>query len=69
MRNFELYLKYPQSVFSFVVCSIHFEARRDMNCYIWPLVVFGIGENCAECCLLLLQLCLFTQQEECHCRG
>ena len=30
-----------------VVCSIHFEIRRDMKWYIWPLVVLGIEEKYA----------------------
>lgn len=28
-----------------VVCSTHFETRRDMKCYIWPLVVPEIEEK------------------------
>lgn len=51
-----------------VVGSIHFKTGRDISCCIWPLVVLGMEESCAECCLFLLQLCLFTQQEE-QCPG
>lgn len=47
-----------------MVGSIHFKTGRDISCYVWPLVVLGMEENYAECGLFLLQLCLFTQQEE-----
>ena len=44
-----------------VVCSIYWKTGRDTKCYIWLLVVLGLGEQVRECRLLLLQPCLFTQ--------